>query len=155
MRLIKSRMAAAAAVLPLLAAACANPREDARGELRRLRTAIEQHASKHGHYPRTLDPGLPESAENLPHRAEKGVTLRLVHAGADGMQALARRSSWICSLNVDARRGERIECTPLSSSTPEQPLEPTGTAPSVVESRGSAPSAANDSAPVSSSPTPD
>jgi len=152
MCLLTSRIAAAAAVLPLLVAACANPREDARGELHLLRTAVERHAAKFGHYPRTLDPRLPESAENLPHRAGKGVTLRLVHAGADGMQALARRRSWICSLNVDAQRRERIECTPLSSSTAEQPLEPSGAAPSVVESRDSA---APVSSPVSPSPTPD
>jgi len=129
----RSAIASAATLALLLAAGCANPREDARGELHRLRVAVEQHAAKFGSYPRTLDPTQPETAENLAHRAEKGVTLRLVHAGADGMQALARRSSWICSLNVDAERRERLKCTPLNSSAADRSLEPTGTVPSVLQ----------------------
>ena len=130
----RSRVIAAAACA-LLAAGCANPREDARGELRRLRTAVEQHAAKFGHYPRTLEPRLPETAENLPHRAAKGVTLRLVHAGADGIQALGKRGQWVCSLNVDAQRRERLKCAPLSSDAADRPLEPAANVPRVVGPR--------------------
>ncbi|HKP74469.1 MAG TPA: hypothetical protein VJT67_02950 [Longimicrobiaceae bacterium] len=132
--MIRSRLLPVAA-LALLAAGCANPREDARGELRRLRTALDQHAAKFGRYPQTLEPSQPESAGNLPHRAEKGVTLRLVHAGADGIQALGKRGQWVCSLNVDAQRRERLRCAPLTGDAANRPLEPAGDVPSVVGRR--------------------
>lgn len=110
-------------LLPLAAlallVACRNPREDARGELHRLRTELDQHRARLGRYPDTLDPRRPASPANLPFAPRKGVAVRLVHAGDDGIQALARQAPWTCSLNVDPRRGERIECTPLSTAEPD------------------------------------
>ena len=108
----------------LAAAACGNPREDARNELQRLATAMDAHAGRYGRYPEAIDPRRPASAANLPHAAEKGVRLRLVHSGVDAFQALARQGPWICSLNVAARRAGRVECTPLSSSAEGEPPTP-------------------------------
>ena len=119
------------AALALLAA-CHNPREDARGELHRLRTELDQHRARFGRYPDALDPRQPASAANLPFAPRKGVAVRLVHAGDDGIQALARQPPWSCSLNVDPRRGERIECTPLTITEPA-PAPPAG-APNPMDS---------------------
>jgi hypothetical protein len=98
--------------------ACANPREEAREELGRLRAAMEQHAARYGAYPQTIDAARPASATNLPHRPQEGVTVELVHAGADGFQALARRPPWVCTMGVDARHAQRLECAPLTSQAP-------------------------------------
>jgi len=114
-------LVASFAAAAVLLAACGNPREDARAELRRLRTALEQHAAQHGRYPETVDAVKPDSPTNLRYEARDGGSVRLVHAGADGIQALARRGPWICAMNVDARHGERVECTPLSSSSSDAP----------------------------------
>jgi hypothetical protein len=102
--------------IAMLVGACANPREEARGELRKLRTAVEQHAARYGRYPETIDPRRPASAANLSFQARKGVSLELVHAGTDGIQALARRRPWICTMNVDARGAERMRCATLSNA---------------------------------------
>lgn len=118
MKRIRLCMLAAAA---LALGGCANPREEARGELRRLRVALEEHARRYGRYPDTLDAGLPASTANLPLRPREGVSLELVHAGADGFQALARRRPWICTMNVDARGAERLRCATLSSDAPPVP----------------------------------
>jgi hypothetical protein len=96
--------------------ACANPREDARDELHRLRGALDEHRTRFGRYPQTLDPARPADVSNLAFTPREGIAVRLVHAGDDGIQALAQRAPWICSLHVDPQRGERIECTPVSAS---------------------------------------
>jgi hypothetical protein len=123
------------AAVAVILAGCGNPRADARAELRRLREAVEQHAKEHGRYPETIDPGRPASATNLPHEPRSGVSVELMHAGADGFQALARSRPWICSMNVDARRGETVECAPLTSSNPGVPPDSTKRAPSPLETR--------------------
>jgi|GEM_PF-3436331 len=131
-------------ILVLAAAAvalggCANPREEARDELRGLRMAMEQHATRYGRYPDTVDAGLPASATNLPHKPRSGVTVELVHAGADGFQALARRRPWVCTMNVDAKHAESLECAPLTSTTPEAPVgSRTSPLDNVLHSRDSA-----------------
>ena len=102
--------------MAILLGACANPREEAREELRKLRAAMDQHRTGHGRYPATIDPRRPASAANLPLQPREGVALELVHAGADGFQALARRRPWICTMNVDARGAERMRCAPLGNS---------------------------------------
>jgi len=102
--------------IALVLGACANPREEARGELRKLRTALDEHRARHGRYPESIDPRQPASAANLPLRPREGVSLELVHAGADGLQALARRPPWICTMNVDARGAERLRCATLSNT---------------------------------------
>jgi len=132
---------ASSAAAAVLLAACGNPREDARAELQRLRTALEQHATQHGRYPETLDPVKPDSPTNLRYRARDGGSVRLVHAGADGIQALARRGPWICTLSVDTLHGERVECTPLSSSSADAPA-PAGNAATPLDSMLHAPSPA-------------
>jgi hypothetical protein len=123
---------------------CSNPREEARAELRRLRKAVEQHEKEYGRYPDTVDAGRPASATNLAHQPPSGVTLRLVHAGADGFQAVARRRPWVCSLNVDARGAEKLECAPLTSpasdgsaptGTPASPFDSVPRSPSPLETR--------------------
>jgi hypothetical protein len=123
---------------------CSNPREEARAELRRLREAVEQHAKEYGRYPDTVDPGRPASATNLAHQPPSGVTIRLVHAGADGFQAVAHRRPWVCSLNVDARGAEKMECAPLNSPvsdgsaptrSPASPFDSVPRSPSPVETR--------------------
>ena len=100
---------------------CSNPREEARTELRELRVALEQHAKAYGRYPDTVDAARPASATNLPHSPKRGVSVELVHAGAEGFQALARRAPWICTMNVDARHVEKLRCAPLSNSAPTVP----------------------------------
>ena len=123
---------------------CSNPREEARAELRRLREAVEQHEKEYGRYPETVDGGRPASAANLAHRPPSGITIQLVHAGADGFQAVARRRPWVCSLNVDARGAEKLECAPLTSpasdvsaptGTPASPFDSVPRPPSPVETR--------------------
>jgi uncharacterized lipoprotein NlpE involved in copper resistance len=121
----------AAAALAL--GGCGNPREDARAELRQLRVALEQHAKQYGRYPDTVDAARPASATNLPHQPRSGVTVELVHAGADGFQALARRAPWTCTMNVDARHVERLECAPLTSSAPAP--DSAARPPSPIETR--------------------
>lgn len=106
----------AVAGIALVLGACGNPREEARGELRKLRTALDEHRARHGRYPESINPRQSASAANLPLQPREGVTLELVHAGADGFQALARRRPWICSMNVDARGAERLRCAPLSNT---------------------------------------
>jgi hypothetical protein len=112
-----------AVAVAVLLGACANPRAEARQELKKLRTALDEHRTRYGRYPETVDPRRPASAANLSLQPREGVTLELVHAGADGIQALARRRPWICNMNVDARGAERVECAPLSNSDapPAQP----------------------------------
>ncbi|HEV7587733.1 MAG TPA: hypothetical protein VGO40_06350 [Longimicrobium sp.] len=123
------------AVLTIASGGCANPREEARDELRGLRLAVEQHARDYGRYPKTVDAGRPASATNLPHRPRRGVTVELVHAGADGFQALARRRPWVCSMNVDARHVERLKCAPLTSPATNVPTGGARRAPSPLETR--------------------
>jgi len=111
------------AAMTMLLGACANPREEAREELRKLRTAMDEHRARYGRYPSAIDPRQPASAANLPLHPRDGVGVELVHAGANGFQALARRRPWICTMNVDAQGAERLECATLSSSDapPTQP----------------------------------
>lgn len=122
-------------MLAIALAGCANPREEARDELRALRVALEQHAREYGRYPDTIDAARPANATNLPHQPRSGVTVELVHAGADGLQALARRRPWVCSMNVDAKRAERLECAPLTSSAPSVPADSARRSPSPLETR--------------------
>jgi hypothetical protein len=133
MTLMSMRVCTLAAAVVALAG-CGNPREDARGELRRLRAALEEHATEYGRYPDTIDAARPASATNLPLEPRRGVSVELVHAGADGFQALARRRPWVCSMNVDARHAERLKCAPLTSSAPDGPA-PSRPPPSVIETR--------------------
>jgi hypothetical protein len=116
----RTRMFAFAAAAVALGG-CANPREEAREALRGLRVAMEQHATRYGRYPDTVDAGLPASATNLPNQPRSGVRVELVHAGADGFQALARRRPWVCTMNVDARHAESLECVPLTNAPPAPP----------------------------------
>jgi hypothetical protein len=117
---MKTGIVVAAATIAALGG-CANPRAEARDALHDLRAALDQHARVYGAYPSTIDPARPLSATNLPHHPPAGVGVELVHAGADGFQALARRRPWVCSMNVDATRRERLKCAPLTSNGPERP----------------------------------
>jgi hypothetical protein len=123
------------AVLAIALGGCANPREEARDELRGLRVALEQHAKEYGRFPDTIDAGRPASATNLPRRPRSGVSVELVHAGADGIQALARRPPWVCSMNVDARHAEKLKCATLSSSASDAPADSARRSPSPLETR--------------------
>ena len=123
------------AALTLALGGCANPREEARDELRRLRTALEQHSKQYGRYPETIDAGRPASATNLPHQARSGVTVELVHAGADGFRTIARRRPWVCSMNVDTRHAETLECAPLTSSAPAPPADSARHLPTAIQKR--------------------
>ena len=105
-----------ALALVAVLAGCGDAREDARNELRRLHGEVQQHAARFGRYPDTIDAARPAGPTNLPHTAAKGIRVRLVHAGADGFQALAVSAPWICSLNVDAKKAERMRCTPLNQT---------------------------------------
>lgn len=132
MTLRRLRTLAPLAALTLLAA-CGNERQDARDELHRLRSALAEHRTRFGRYPETVDPARPAGAANLAYTPREGVAVRLVHAGEDGIQALAQRSPWICSLHVDPRRGERIECNPLSAPVGDMNDVP-GDAPNPLDS---------------------
>ncbi|MFL5382764.1 MAG: hypothetical protein ACJ8GN_09650 [Longimicrobiaceae bacterium] len=128
-----------AVAVAVLLGACANPREEARGELRKLRTALDEHRARYGRYPETVDARRPASAANLPLQPREGVSVELVHAGAGGIQALARRRPWICTMNVDARGAERLACATLTN-TDAPPAQPGGASP--LDSMLHAPSSA-------------
>jgi len=128
------KRACALAAVAIALGGCGNPRADAREELRQLRAALEQHAKEYGRYPETVDPARPASATNLPHRPKSGVSVELVHAGADGFQALARRQPWICSMNVDARHVEKLKCAPLTGLATDAPGDSVRS-PSPLETR--------------------
>lgn len=141
---LRSRTLAPLSLLAVLAA-CGNPREDARNELHRLRGAVDQHRARFGRYPEAIDASRPADAANLAYTSQEGVAVRLVHAGDDGIRALAQRAPWICTLSVDPRRGERIECTPVSASAGNVNDTP-GDAPNPLDSVLRAGSPAADSA---------
>lgn len=115
MTILRRRFLVSFAALVALAA-CGNSREDARNELHRLRGALDEHRTRFGRFPETIDAARPADAANLAYTPKAGVAVRLVHAGDDGIRAMAQRAPWICTLSVDPRRGERIECTPVSAS---------------------------------------
>jgi hypothetical protein len=123
------------AIVAVAAGACGNPREEARNELRELYAAVDQHARVHRAYPLTIDPERAASATNLPPRARAGVRVELVHAGADGFQAVARRAPWVCSMNVDATRHQRLKCAPLSNAEPEAGADSAARPVSPLETR--------------------
>ncbi|WP_325310919.1 hypothetical protein [Longimicrobium sp.] len=127
------------AALALLAAACANPRDRAAGELRQLQGEMEQHRTRFGRYPDTLDPALPATAANLPHRARRGVTVALTKSGRDGYLAVSRHAMWSCWVAIDGGRGTRIDCNPNGGA-------PAGPAASPADPFEHAPAAPADSA---------
>jgi hypothetical protein len=130
------------ALAALFVAACGDARTEAAEELVRLNDAMQQHSSKYGRFPDTLDASRPLSAANLPYRPEHGVTLSLQSTGT-GYRAAARRRSWYCWTSVGSGQTSPPDCYPMSagsSADPGTPAQPPKTLEPVLHPPAAAPS---------------
>ena len=114
--------ARALALLPLLpvsllVSGCRDHRSVAVSELERLDAAMQQHATRYGSFPETIDSDRPITHQNLPYSQERNVSVRLVGTTSQSYAATARSGVWLCGVRVG--RGQRAvpDCVPTEANS--------------------------------------